>query len=1738
MLRILIMLVSLGLLALPFLPVRLPFTLCGMNFPEDRRHKNIIYILSTLVIALLAVILMPLILNLADWFAGLDLVNWVIDLVPNYATYSASVFKAVFANLLYCAVVLIVNIFGGAIFGLFRKEKTAQQEQRKAARKAFWKNLWTGIKDFFTNLFQKKDEKKDSSKDSTKEAPEPLPEHLIPAPEKPDQFGKIKIAGKTETRKNGKKTAPEKKPRQQEHPEFIPGEEENSGAALKALIELFYEKRDDGCWYVQPQCKKVAKHLGNFLVMAGLLYLGIFAVLMIPIFFPVETFAKPFYDMMNALVKNCYLYPCISLVLLTEIYWFMNGRLPDEPVEKPAEEELRQKGRIVDLEKVEKDLMKTYGRTNQVKSFHSEDVQSIDQTRAPVDLSEEPLLQSIARFAESQGLVRNDDYLRGILALTRGSDVLFDAPLYTAAGTYLYPYLSTRISQGDRIVVVCQDAAEIPNVIENLEQGFRRVLRTHECLWKIDSRQALRDDNQTDVLVLTPLDFQDDFLYEEGREFFPRVTMVMLPDADRVIASNNYYCLVMAERLRQKAGHAPQYLFLSTRHTLNLAGSLTQYFMLDQSIHTVQAEYAYGSVQMYVWKARNDGATLLDNSAQAVPLEVGIAKIAQAGGIPNINLVSGSAIFPNQVNPKWLDVYDAAERPIGFAVVADDGFNLPGVIYTYSRYMGKEASVLHVISRPYMLRDYFFERAARSLHEQPLMERGIAEHALLQRSSMILLLCRLMQGVPIEEFAAQMQRLTGCDIPPSLTFSALQALVDKCLHIAFGPNIHGHTGFTVREETDNRFRQIRKIRIVEEGILNQLLADTSLVTLRFTGNRPDVRISLFRKMMDQRYLVGQNLIYDHRNYEVRRIDRVNGLIIVDDANSVHNVPEDYIQVRHYTLDETEAFRKGIQAIDDGTGMESDTITGSHLEFQGDRGIQSLTMVRSSEALKINSDTVAYYPVHGHAERLDLTDSTVVAVHPSHQLRQQLRRTVGNALYLKLEGDFARSDRLTMTLAITLQEMMKTLFPDQYFCLAVCPILEDPDRVYDHRDRHSRQIAGMYPRLLNWGEPEPNAIELLIVDDCEGGTGVLDMLYSPEGIYLRNVLDMLGDYLNWLKDHEEGSYLYFGAKECPALYDLPGLRQLIQVFSRRYIREHDLLQDLQLTNCCSFCGTTLTPDNSYLWENGRQICGDCQNAHKPTAEETVQILDHIRWFLSERFGVTLPEGLTAVQEKQSEISGLDMEEQKIILAPELPLVTVHSELLKQAVRMWQLENLRMTGEPEFEGQVLYVLLQYLQALQQYQRRRRLHRQALLGTDQTSVGYCSLRQMLQALNSENSFQYMLQTYPKGSHSPVRKTQARRSTRIADPKKVRRSFMEELSEDEQRAYNLLIDGFMEMKPEIMLDGCTIPASRFGAVWESAIADHPEIFWVIRRFYDYSPGSTEERIAGVIPSYNMDSAERQERQTAVDAATEAMISKITPEMGDFDAALLLYEMLADEMDYDSLALERQKRHWKELEQRNQRDKTPDDLRTIYGALVQKKAVCAGYAVAYQHLLQQIGIECLYVRGHCLEGGYHAWNIVNLEGSYYHVDVTWGDGSNTDSRKNRNDMSYSYFCLTDTDIRLSRDIDAVPPSPPCTATSCNYFVRKGLFYEAYDHISIKQQLLSLLEDPETARLDLRFVNANVMRAAQQHLIHGGGISEILRASGRSGLDYSFCDDKLNVMTFIFKPGEKKQTDPPEPPEP
>lgn len=68
-----------------------------------------------------------------------------------------------------------------------------------------------------------------------------------------------------------------------------------------------------------------------------------------------------------------------------------------------------------------------------------------------------------------------------------------------------------------------------------------------------------------------------------------------------------------------------------------------------------------------------------------------------------------------------------------------------------------------------------------------------------------------------------------------------------------------------------------------------------------------------------------------------------------------------------------------------------------------------------------------------------------------------------------------------------------------------------------------------------------------------------------------------------------------------------------------------------------------------------------------------------------------------------------------------------------------------------------------------------------------------------------------------------------------------------------------------------------------------------------------------------------------------------------------------------------------------------------MYGALIEGKAVCEGYAESFKYMMDKLNIPCILVYGNGLNNSgdseYHSWNQVLMDdGNWYSVDTTWDD--------------------------------------------------------------------------------------------------------------------------------------------------
>ena len=125
-----------------------------------------------------------------------------------------------------------------------------------------------------------------------------------------------------------------------------------------------------------------------------------------------------------------------------------------------------------------------------------------------------------------------------------------------------------------------------------------------------------------------------------------------------------------------------------------------------------------------------------------------------------------------------------------------------------------------------------------------------------------------------------------------------------------------------------------------------------------------------------------------------------------------------------------------------------------------------------------------------------------------------------------------------------------------------------------------------------------------------------------------------------------------------------------------------------------------------------------------------------------------------------------------------------------------------------------------------------------------------------------------------------------------------------------------------------------------------------------------------------------------------------VSGNMSAIEKEKAIYDWLCSNCSYDQ-------RHY------NVPNNAPRSSYEPYGAIVDGKAVCLGYATAFQLFMDALDIECITVVGSAFRSKEdHAWNMVKIDGEWYCVDATWDAGCGSEWYSYFN-VSSDYMALT-----------------------------------------------------------------------------------------------------------------------------
>lgn len=322
-------------------------------------------------------------------------------------------------------------------------------------------------------------------------------------------------------------------------------------------------------------------------------------------------------------------------------------------------------------------------------------------------------------------------------------------------------------------------------------------------------------------------------------------------------------------------------------------------------------------------------------------------------------------------------------------------------------------------------------------------------------------------------------------------------------------------------------------------------------------------------------------------------------------------------------------------------------------------------------------------------------------------------------------------------------------------------------------------------------------------------------------------------------------------------------------------------------------------------------------------------------------------------------------------------------------------------------------------------------------------------------------------------------------------------QLNATEKIAYDQIAQALEKCESKVNFEPSINDKATFDRIFNYYIADHPETIQLGKEQFTIKSDSSGILSVDFSTAYRFNKAEKDRRLAAMNAKLPEILGNIPVSATDFEVELQIHDWLVKNCRYDTSA---------------------PNCYDAYGAIVDGRAVCQGYAYAMQYLLYRAGIQCLFVSGSS-QNQPHGWNIVLINGNYYQLDITWDDPLSQTPV-----LSHQYFNLTDTEIGFDHTTDSTNyPLPDCNSNTDNYFIKKGLILNSIGDADtvLKNAMQQAASQKSTDQIDVR-INPAQYSAIYDQLVqyHGRKLSLYKNEINNSGI-------KNKITGVSYGPVEK-----------
>lgn len=967
------------------------------------------------------------------------------------------------------------------------------------------------------------------------------------------------------------------------------------------------------------------------------------------------------------------------------------------------------------------------------------------------------ILKIICNDLAIKGVRMSDSYQDALGKIIDGESVNIRDYFEGEFLIYFAAYINFYLSQENSFLILCKDNRHAAAIQASVTESLNKLNELHS-IWTVGLADQAESKMDVNVLVLSYHDFNMRSIREKAPEFFEYLSCVVFVDSEMFCAQSNVLIESTFSELAA-IGRELQYIIFSESDNDSMR-TMFEYH-IGRELYPYNNDNVQDDSYVMIWRDDSDRRIqrYLDENIRNIAYlgtEIPLGLMAIRYDMPDVRIFSteDNAYYSyydrmkmsSPAVQKYLESRLDVEKALRFnkfsetqnaklavMIVRDTHYNIFNAIHAWCKYGGTEATLLHIISPSYMLREYFADKA------NVLIDQGedfaiYAHRSSMKHDSFQKILLELYSDGVLEDDIMMRNEEYGwgyADIVPLLEDCLRSVLTEEEFHNIYECFIFNEE--RIFDETAGEYVVRKKVKLKDTDIKDRIHEKLGYTMVMTQGKNGRVQ-SIMTSNIYNNYLPDQVAAIGNHAYRILFINK--GIVYAQQT-----IPDEWKE--YYQSSEFEI--RNVKVADELVDVRNI----DYVLYTADAVRNIYGYWESIEDICLQSDDIMQFKsvTRGKTEEPISEEKKSISI-----LELGLKKSA-------FSGDPEKGGLLA---AFVIQQFLKTLFPLNYQNLFVVTVY-DADAQYWEKTVKAGELLSMEEKLHSLipfvREPifkkTDDVYHIYLIEYTEFEMGLVSGIFSEREKLFR----MMDSYLKWYEEEGKGTFLNLGGDGVAGVFDIGALRSFCRstILSGNEVVDEKLPEiRIRPEHYCSFCGRNVI--FAHVMDDGRKMCRSCKQQQLSQRDEIRQMYRQTVQFLCKGYHIEIRKRIhirfqsaeairkvTTSRPDERVLGFYEYKKHELWIESRGPRVAMQDTLIHELTHAWQYDNLDMRklnklSEEDrltlLEGHAVYVEIDAMKELGEVEYAERMEKIALSRQDVYGNGYRKLKDYLDEKKEQGS------------------------------------------------------------------------------------------------------------------------------------------------------------------------------------------------------------------------------------------------------------------------------------------------------------------------------------------------------------------------------------------------------------------